>query len=55
MPSEEVANWFRNEMTAAMRDLTASRRQQALLSKRRAELATMQDRLMNAYLAGAVE
>jgi hypothetical protein len=36
--------------------LTAYRRRQATaLSKRQTELATMQDRLLNAYLAGTVE
>jgi site-specific DNA recombinase len=56
MPSPEVASWFRTELCAAVRDLTGYRRQQATaLSKRKSELATMQDRLLNAYLSGAVE
>jgi site-specific DNA recombinase len=56
LPSPEVATWFRNELSAAMRDLTASRRQQeSALRKRRSELDAMQDRLLNVYLAGTVE
>ena len=39
-----------------MTDLTAYRRRQATtLAKRKTELATMQDRLLNAYLAGTVD
>ena len=56
MPTPEVASWFRSELCAAVNDLTASRRRQAgSLAKRRTELANMQDRLLNAYLAGSVE
>ena len=56
MPTLEVASWFRTELSAAVNDLTASRRRQASsLAKRRTELANMQDRLLNAYLAGTVE
>ena len=56
LPSPEIATWFRNELAAAVTDLTAYRRQQAgALEKRKSELATMQDRLLNAYLAGSVE
>jgi hypothetical protein len=37
-------------------DLTAYRRRQATsLAKRKTELVTMQDRLLNAYLAGTIE
>lgn len=56
MPTPEVASWFRTELCAAVKDLTGYRRQQATaLAKRKSELATMQDRLLNAYLAGTVE
>ena len=56
MASPEVASWFRRELEAAVTDLTAHRRQQtATLAKRRSELATMQDRLLNAYLGGTVD
>src|SRR4029078_11807411 len=40
----------------AVTHLTAHRRRQAVaLAKRKSELATMQDRLLNAYLSGTVE
>jgi hypothetical protein len=56
LPSPEIATWFRTALQAAVTDLTAHRRRQATtLAKRKAELATMQDRLLNAYLAGTVE
>ena len=54
--SLEIASWFRSELRAAVDDLTSYRRHQAAsLAKRKTELATMQDRLLNAYLAGTVE
>jgi DNA invertase Pin-like site-specific DNA recombinase len=55
-PTPEVACWFRSTLMAAVTDLTAYRRRQATgLARRKTELATMQDRLLNAYLAGTVE
>jgi len=56
LATPELAAWFRTELRAAVTDLTAYRRQQSkTLGKRKTELATMQDRLLNAYLAGTVE
>ncbi len=56
LATPEVAAWFRTELRAAVTDLTAYRRRQSTsLAKRKTELATMQDRLLNAYLAGTVE
>jgi len=56
MASPELASWLRTELRAAVTDLTVYRRRQAgSLAKRKAELATMQDRLLNAYLAGTVD
>ena len=56
LATPELAAWFRTELRAAVTDLTAYRRRQATsLAKRKTELATMQDRLLNAYLAGTVE
>ncbi len=56
MPSPEIAAWFRTALQAAVTDLKAARRRQTTaLTKRRSELATMQDRLLNAYLAGTVD
>jgi site-specific DNA recombinase len=52
----ELADWFRNQLGDAISDLTSSRRRQSTaLVKRKSELANMQDRLLNAYLAGTVE
>jgi site-specific DNA recombinase len=52
----ELAAWFRTELRDAVNDLTTHRRRQATsLAKRKCELATMQDRLLNAYLAGTVD
>lgn len=49
MPTPEVAAWFRTALQAAVTDLTAhKRRQAAALAQRKSELATMQDRLLNA-------
>ena len=56
LATPEIAAWFRGELRAAVSDLTAYRRRQSTsLAKRKTELATMQDRLLNAYLAGTVE
>lgn len=56
MPTPEVASWFRTSLGAAVTDLTAYRRRQATaLAKRKTELATMQNRLLNAYLAGTID
>jgi hypothetical protein len=56
MPSPEIAAWFRTALQTAVTDLTAHRRRHATaLAKRKSELATMQDRLLNAYLAGTVD
>ena len=56
MVTPEVASWFRTELSAAVDDLTAYRRRQAgSLAKRKAEVANMQDRLLNAYLVGTLE
>ncbi|MFH1919167.1 MAG: recombinase family protein [Planctomycetota bacterium] len=56
LATPEIASWFRTELCAAVNDLTAYRRRQAgSLAKRKTELAKMQDRLLNAYLAGTME
>jgi site-specific DNA recombinase len=56
MPTPELAAWFRSALSTALTDLTAYRRRQATaLAKRKSELASMQDRLLNAYLGGTVE
>jgi site-specific DNA recombinase len=56
MPTPEIGTWFRTALEAALGDLTShQRRQQSSLAKRRGELAGMQDRLLNAYLAGSID
>lgn len=55
MPSAEIADWFRDALAAAFDDSDSHHaRQVSSLRKRRSELANMQDRLLNAYLAGSV-
>ena len=52
----EVAQWFRASIQTAFADLGELRRQKKqALAKRRTELVGMQDRLLNGYLAGAIE
>ena len=56
MPSPDVARWFREELSAAVDDLTVHKRHRMnALKKRKTELANMQDRLLNAFLNGTVE
>ena len=56
LPTPEIATWFRSALQAAVLDVTSyQRRQVAALTKRKAELTAMQDRLLNAYLAGTVD
>lgn len=56
LETPEVAAWFRATLQESVTDLTAHRRRQATsLTKRKSDLAIMQDRLLNAYLAGTVE
>ena len=56
LASHELADWFRKSLRAAVSDMTDYRRtQSAAIVKRKSELVGMQDRLLNAYLAGNVE
>jgi site-specific DNA recombinase len=56
LPTPEIAAWFRESLAAAFADVTAAKRRQVTsLTKRKPELATMQDRLLNAYLAGTID
>ncbi|MEK7745312.1 MAG: recombinase family protein, partial [Elusimicrobiota bacterium] len=53
---EDVAEWFRTAIQAAFQDVGALHQQKKqALAKRRTELVHMQDRLLNAYLAGTIE
>lgn len=52
----ELAEWFRRSLTAAFADTDAQRqRQRQAMAKRCTELANMQERLLSAYLSGAVD
>ena len=56
MPDDEVANWFRSSLQVAFSQIVDHQRNQRMaLSKRRSELATMNDRLLNAFLAGSID
>lgn len=56
MPDDEVANWFRSSLQVAFSQIGDHQRNQRMaLSKRRSELATMNDRLLNAFLAGSID
>lgn len=56
LPSQRIAELFRDALESAFADIdTHQRRQTAALSKRQSELKTMQDRLLSAYLEGTVE
>jgi hypothetical protein len=56
MPSPEIANWFRTALAAAFSDLSVQERQQrAAMAKRQTELESMQDRLLNAFLASTID
>ena len=55
-PNLEIANWFRKAIEEAFTDLaSAKKRQSTNLTKRRSELESMKDRLLNAYLAGTLD
>lgn len=52
----EAASWFRSSLIAAFDDIsTTEKRQAAVLAKRQAELKSMQDRLLNAFLATSID
>ena len=56
IPTPKAAAWLRDHLASALdnaAEVTAERRR--LLSKRRTELANMQERLLNGFLAGAID
>ncbi len=56
MPDDEVAAWFRVSLQSAFTDITdLQRNQRVAQAKRRSELTAMNDRLLNAFLAGAID
>lgn len=53
---EEVRHLLRRTLAAAFDDITANKRRQAAAhTKRKSELTTMQDRLLNAFLIGSID
>ena len=55
LPTGRVQHWFRDALEGAFDDVAAAKaRRTKALTKRRTELTNMQDRLLNAYLAGTV-
>ncbi|MBI5724307.1 MAG: recombinase family protein [Planctomycetes bacterium] len=53
---KEQEEWFRTSLKDAVRDIESQQhRQRASIQKRQTELQGMQDRLLNAYLAGDVD
>jgi site-specific DNA recombinase len=56
LPDNEVIDWFRVSLQNAFTDITdLQRNQRSAQTKRRAELITMNDRLLNAFLAGSID
>lgn len=52
----DIAEWFRMTIQTAFADIDELQRQRKQsMAKRKTELAGMQDRLLNGYLAGAIE
>ncbi len=56
MPDDEIAAWFRVSLQSAFTDISDLQRNQRIAqTKRRSELTAMNDRLLNAFLAGAID
>ena len=56
IPDGELAEWFNQALQAAFKNTSEVQRQQRLtLKKRTAEIEAMQERLLNAYLAGTID
>ncbi len=56
IPDGELAEWFRTALQTAFKDIGEVQRQQRQTQKKRvAEIEAMQERLLNAYLAGTID
>lgn len=56
IPDDDLAGWFRTALQAAFRNIGDVQRQQRIGNKKRAaEIEAMQERLLNAYLAGTID
>ena len=55
LPSKEITDWFRTALRAALSDeIQFNRNRQTQLRKRQSELEPIRDRLLDAFLTGAV-
>lgn len=56
LPSQEVADWFRESLKSAFADLSQTHRDRSkLLQKQKTELTNKQNRLLDAFLGGTIE
>lgn len=56
MPDDEVTEWFRESLQTAFADIGELQRNQRIaLAKRQSELTNMNERLLNAFLAGSID
>lgn len=56
LPTPEIADWFRKSLHSAFADISTIQRDQTkTLHKRKSELAGMEDRLLNTFLAGTID
>lgn len=56
IPDDALADWFRMTIQAAFKDMGNIEREQRIMQKKRlAEIETMWERLLNAYLTGAID
>ncbi|GIX04905.1 MAG: hypothetical protein KatS3mg114_0774 [Planctomycetaceae bacterium] len=55
IPDDALADWFRTALQVTFRDIGDVQREQRIAQKKRlAEIEAMQERLLNAYLAGTI-
>ncbi|MCA9091732.1 MAG: hypothetical protein KDA90_24245, partial [Planctomycetaceae bacterium] len=56
IPDDELADWFHTALQATFKDIGDVQREQRIAQKKRlAEIEAMQERLLNAYLAGTID
>lgn len=56
IPDDALADWFRTAMQSAFKDIGDVQREQRIAQKKRlADIEAMQERLLNAYLAGTID
>ena len=56
LPSQEITDWFRSSLKAALSDeVQYNRNRQAQLRKRQSELEPKRDRLLDVFLSGSID